>query len=232
MWRKELDPYIAVHATTTPSVLPIIFQPPGMARSVHITIYLPTSGLESEFIDALAELSNMVDDLEEKFPEALFFIRGDSNVNPNNSDRVPVFELFLLDQLLSSLNLHHSTYHHFTGNGASDSQLDVILSSRPNSEQLLGISCKLDCPLINSSHDLIRTAFNLPNRDCDLTDTSENITAPKVPNDRIKINWSDEGTASYQEVVSPQLAALRSQWNLSSSSTAVLSVLLQSTNKS
>ena len=44
MWRRSLDPYVTVHATESASIIPIIFEPPGLQASVHLTVYLPTAG--------------------------------------------------------------------------------------------------------------------------------------------------------------------------------------------
>ena len=230
LWRKNLDPCVKTYPTSTASILPIIFKPPDSATSIHITVYLPTSGQEGEFIDALAQLANTIEDLEEEYPKAMVFIRGDANVNPQNTLRIPLFHNFCQDFRLSALDFHHSSYHHFTGNGLSDSQLDVILLSDATSESILKIFCKHENPLINSHHDIISTCFNLPLSPMSLVDTSKNITAPKIQNDRVKISWSDAGILSYKEVISPYLEDLRNRWS-NPSSPEMLSVLLQSTNK-
>ena len=57
MWRKWLDPHISVHPVQSPAFLPLILQLPGALTSVHIAVYLPTSGKEYEFISELANQS-------------------------------------------------------------------------------------------------------------------------------------------------------------------------------
>ena len=54
-----------------------------------------------------------------------------------------------------------------------------------------------------------------------------NIKAPRI---KVKVYWSEEGILSYKDVVSPHLSSLRELWNQSSSK-AIASVLLQSTNQ-
>ena len=56
------------------------------------------------------------------------------------------------------------TYHHFVGNGASDSCLDklVFSSTLKHPESVLEICCKLSNPLVFSSHDLIVSKFAVP----------------------------------------------------------------------
>ena len=44
LWRKSLDPYISIQQVDTPAFTPILFQQPGYQTSIHIGLYLPTSG--------------------------------------------------------------------------------------------------------------------------------------------------------------------------------------------
>ena len=228
MWRKEYDPFVTVHQSPTSSILPLVFDHPDLRPSVHLTIYLPTAGREAEFVDALAHLANIIDEMKEIHPNALLFIRGDANVNPANKTRSPQLDHFCKSIGLNFLDLHHPTYHHFTGNGISDSQLDIILTNSPDSEKLEAIHCKNENPLIFSHHDLILSSFKLPSL-IRTKDQAKNITAPRVPNDRTKITWSTEGIAAYKQLVSSHLPLLRSQWSEPSSSSS-FSVLLSSTN--
>ena len=87
LWKKSLDSYATVHPPTSPSMLPLIFKYPGLSTSIHAAVYLPTAGQEAKFIDALANLSNTIENLVEQYPDSLIFVRGDSNVNLNNSQR-------------------------------------------------------------------------------------------------------------------------------------------------
>ena len=50
LWRKWLDPYVNIHPVKTSSFLPLVLQLPGTKTSVHIGLYLPTSGKEEEFV--------------------------------------------------------------------------------------------------------------------------------------------------------------------------------------
>ena len=74
-----MDPYISIHPVETTSFLPLIFSPPGAPISVHIGLYLPTSGLETQFVDQITELRMIIEDIGETHPDALFYLRGDSN---------------------------------------------------------------------------------------------------------------------------------------------------------
>ena len=88
LWMKELDPYIEVIPTNTTAILPIMFKMPGLKTTVHIALYMPTHGKDSDFVSDLAELRNCLDDLAGRSDDPIIYIRGDGNVNPNNSIRV------------------------------------------------------------------------------------------------------------------------------------------------
>ena len=79
VWRKEYDAHITIHPVTTSSFLPIIFSPPGAPVSIHIALYLPTSGKENEFVEQICLLRLEVEELCDKYPNCLIFMRGDGN---------------------------------------------------------------------------------------------------------------------------------------------------------
>ena len=91
--------------------------------------------------------------------------------------------------------MNHNTYHHFLGLGSSDSELDVLLSSKlPGvSEKLVKIECKHENPHLNSHHDLIISMATVPKLQNKQPKTSGNIIAPKIINTRHKIVWTDDG---------------------------------------
>ena len=158
MWKRSLDPYIEVQPLSTTSTLPIIFQPPGCSPSIHICIYLPTAGQDSQFIEELAKLSSILCHLRTTAPNAPIFLRGDFNVNNRNKKRVQIYNSFLIAESLTEITIKHRTYHHFTGDGASDSNLDKILVSHGR-ETLHSVLCGFDDPLISSHHDIILSQF-------------------------------------------------------------------------
>ena len=122
----------------------------------------------------------------------------------------------------------HPTYHHFLGDGVFDSQLDVILytSSPLSSESVTEIVCKLENPLVHSHHDLILSRFSLGT--CRISPKEDQVVAPRVDNLRVKILWSEEEIAQYEELVGDNLSRLRETW-CDPSNPASMSVLLQST---
>ena len=92
----------------------------------------------------------------------------------------------------------------------------------------LNIVCELDHPLMSSHHDLIVSACTIPPHQYQRQDSSKNITAPRISNDRFKTNWSDEGVAEYIQLLTPLLPQIRDTWG-SSGSNGTISLLLSST---
>ena len=228
MWQTSLDPYITIVPTQSSSIAAILLKIPGQCISAHLAIYLPTSGQEVQFVSALASLDSCLEDLLSRHEDIQIFIRGDANVNPNNVPRSSLFNHFTNKFSFLSVQLCHPTYHHFLGNGAFDSTIDVLLHSNSslNTETLSQVICKLQNPLLRSHHDIILSSFSLaPSA---LPEPDVNIVAPKIDNNRVKIIWSPEGITQYQEFIGDNLERLRDTW-CDPSSQASMSVLLSAT---
>ena len=137
---------------------------------------------------------------------------------------------FSIISAIKKVHISHKTYHHFTGSGNFDSNLDKILhSSNVSSKEVVtSIICKLENPLIDSHHDLIISSWNLP---IILTNEQPHnpTIAPRMTNTRNKIVWSGAGVDEYQKLVGPHLSRLRDFW-LSSPTKSSVSVLFNTTN--
>ena len=228
MWKADHDAHITVHPVTTSSFLPIIFSPPGSPVSVHVALYLPTSGQETEFVEQIVLLRNTIFELQEKYPDPLIYLRGDSNVNVNNKSRFRIFSDFLSTFHFATLPMLHRTYHHFMGNGLFDSEIDVIIlkKSSISSEKIERILCSKSCPEIDSHHDMIISTVVIPSQN--IPDQEDLLlSAPKVPNKRQRVIWSN--LPAYQGLLSPKLRQLRSDWSCKDS-TVSFSILLQVTS--
>ena len=130
LWKKAFDRYVSILNVSSSRILPIILAIPGCPVTAHICIYLPQANLEVEFIEHLTILEEVLEDIADKYGDIPVFIRGDANasvpVRPGNK-RDNLF-LFFCERLnLKSTETNHTTYHHFVGNGNSDSSIDVIL---------------------------------------------------------------------------------------------------------
>ena len=162
------------------------------------------------------------------YPNLPIFLRGDANINPKDIKRRKMFDKLCSDFNMVKIDLHHTTYHHFTGNGSSDSELDVILHNNKADETIVDIICKKNDPLILSHHDIILSRFELPRVSIDsLSHQIQHPQAPRVVNDRVKIYWTQEGIESYLNSVGSSLSELRNRW--SDPSEISFSVLLRST---
>ena len=227
MWAKHLDPYVTVHPTTTSAFTAIVLQIPGYQVSIHIVCYLPTAGREQDFVSELTNLRICLEDLTEQYPSAILYMRGDSNVNKNNRNRVILLKQFLLKFSLKRVCLEH----HFLGEGRYDSDIDVLLHSdlKGVSEEVVSIMCKHDHPTMLSHHDMIVSQCTVPAIPTYSAEKDDLVTAPRLCNNREKIVWSPEGAARYEEILRPVLKSLRESW-LDPSSTSSTSVLLQMTN--
>ena len=228
LWKKHLDPFITIWTDDiSPAFLPLLFTPPGIIASIHISIYLPTSGKNVEFTEEMAKLDICIRKMVDKHPDAAIFIRGDANVNHKDKVRTSLLHKLCQDWDLVEVDIQHPTYHHFLGDGSSDSQLDVLLYSKLYAEQLSKLICKLEHPLLTSHHDVLVSTFSVP-KFCPPT-PGANPLANRIQNSRVKIKWSVSGIEHYQTYLSDNLSRMRQNW-LNSSSPASFSVLLQSTN--
>ena len=230
LWRKYLDPYISIHLVESSAFLPLILKLPGAKVSVHIAVYLPTHGKDTEFISEIAALENCIDELLDMFDKPLIFIRGDGNCNPKNQNRYQVLQNFIYRNSMKKVDISHPTYHHFVGNGQYDSNIDILLHTAPDitTEIVLKIMCRNNHPEISSHHDLIFSELTLPYQ-APPTEPIGNTVAPRTTYERSKILWTDQGREDYETLLSSQLKDLRKTW-LCSSSLASTSVLLQSTS--
>ena len=202
LWKKDLDPYITVLEPSSSRVLALLLDIPGYQVSIHITVYLSTSGKDSDFMKDLAHLQETIDIVSEKYPESLVFVIGDFNASViprSKNKRDELFTYFVLENKFASIEFSHKTYHHFTINGLSDSNIDVILYPEEPSvgsaaEVLNKVICGKTNPLVDSSHDVLISTF--PLHFLGKSDVSAaNVTAPRVQHTIHKVVWSEEGIA-------------------------------------
>ena len=231
MWSKDLDPYITINNTSSPAFLPVTLDIPGWTPMIHIGTYLPTAGKDTEYLTDLAAMKDSILDLQAKSPAAVVFVRGDCNSSKSNCVRHNCLSRFCSDLGLSRVILNHNTYHHFLGDGAFDSELDVLLFSDMKGvlEEVTRICCTNSNHLVDSHHDLLLSVCSVPKVCNEPLNKSENLVAPKLENRRHKIFWDVDSLHDYESFVSPQLSRIRELW-LDSSSTASISILLKTTN--
>ena len=220
LWKKHLDSFISCCQSTSSSFLPIIFSPPGYPTTIHLSIYLPTAGKDTEFVEDILKIENCIEKLLEKHQDAALYIRGDANVNHNNVTRNNILQRFCDKWNLVRSTVNHPTYHHFMGQGKSDSQLDVLLHSNTKKESLTKVICKLKNPLVTSHHDVLLSSFSL-SRCQKSAPTPDLPRAPRVSNNRVKVHWCQPGIEDFKNCVGNNLTRLRSTWLDSSSSASI-----------
>ena len=153
-----------------------------------------------------------------------------------------MYNSFLQSGSLEEVEIGHPTYHHFLGHGDSDSYLDKLIYSKDSQGEILNeILCKLQNPLVESHHDILINTWTVP-RQSTVLENSGLVKAPRLPNERHRIVWSDEGIEAYQELLIPHLQRLQVLWAgpqskscvslLMSSTSNILSTAARSTNKS
>ena len=235
LWRRSLDPYVKIVNVTTSAFLPLLLTIPGYYPSVHVALYLPTHGQDTEFVSELANLRNCLDSLISQHSNLVIYLRGDGNVNIKNTQRVTMLNSFMEEYSLTSTVIKHKTYHHFVGGGMFDSNVDILLHSAGQHdcevppERVTDILCQKNFPSILSHHDLILSSFALPVCGTGIQ-PSNPTTAPRLDHYRHNITWSEEGSKEYSTVVGRQLKRIRDMW-LKPDCQASMSVLLQLTNK-
>ena len=230
LWRNNLNKFVKILPPKTPSFLGLLFSPPFCQPSLHISLYLPTSGKESEFISEITKLNDFIEDMLEQYPGCLIFIRGDSNVNKNNSMRLNILSEFKNNLNLIQVPIGHKTYHHFLGEGLFDSNIDVIIHSKADNihEEVVAVLCQDDHPDINSHHDPIVSTFSLPNSIPTVAPDVSDI--PTVANTRMRVWWSTENIPTYQRLACQSLSDIRNRWAVPSSRSCV-SLLIKLTSE-
>ena len=232
LWRREFDPFITTWPASSSSFLPIIFNPPNFPKSIHISVYLPTAGRDAEYLGDLAALETCIDELLEKHPATPVYLRGDFNTNIANKTRSGLLHFFLSVHGLKSVHIPHPTYHHFMGNGSSDSNLDCLLYSEgaPYPEILTDIICKLNNPLIDSHHDILISSFSLPHTAPKDTIAEDNVVAPRIDIKRTRTVWTESGIEQYCTLIQPKLSLIQLLW-LDSPSPSTVALALQATTR-
>ena len=229
LWKKSLDPFVQILPPKSSSFLAIILSMPHLPTSIHYSLYLPTSGKDNEFIEELSQLKLSIEEVLEKYDDPLIYIRGDANTNLKNGNRLVLLNHLQDEFELKRIPLGHNTYHHFMGDGHSDSEIDIILHSKSTRtvETLSRVLCRVNFPEIESRHDVIESQLTIKHVDENVMD--DLLVAPRVDLVREKIVWSEDGIQDYQSAVAPILRSVRESWPTSFSKSSVAS-LLQATN--
>ena len=115
------------------------------------------------------------------------------------------------------------------GDGDYAIQLDVLLSisTPPQAESLLQVVCGKENPLILSHHDLVVSSFLCPGVSYNPLPPANK--APRVPNTRVKVLWSQEGQPQYENLLSAALPLLQ-HCLINPASPSLTKIILSCTN--
>ena len=231
LWHSSLSPYLKVLPTTSPSFFSVLISVPGYLPALHTAAYLPTAGRDGDWLASVVELEDHVRGYIDQFSGHLAtFLRGDLNASSKNKSRAAILSALIGRLELAKVSIDHPTYHHFTGGGSSDSDLDVLLygGGEGVSEQLVNVECKNLNPVMFSHHDLLVSNCFVPQIPPEVTDMSKHIIAPRIPNERFSTKWCEDGVAEYRTAVAPLLSQIQAIWG-SEPSSSCISLLLSTT---
>ena len=74
LWKKSLDPFVTILPVVSRAFCALLLQLPGRKKSIHIAIYLPTSGRDPEFVSEITNLRVCLENLSLLHPDALVYI--------------------------------------------------------------------------------------------------------------------------------------------------------------
>ena len=214
LWKRDFDAFVTIHPCNSPAIIALIFKPPGLSATIHVCVYLPTQGHEYVFTEELTNLSIVLDELRHSHPSIPIYLRGDFNVTERYVKRFSLLNTFIQTEGLFELDIRHQTYHHFVGDGVSDSQLDrIFFTNEQQPETLMNIYCKLEHPFVESHHDLLISSWScILDGSTGYQEDSTLVIALKITNNRHRILWDDDGVLAYQEGILRHLNRLQETW--------------------
>ena len=78
LWKTSLTPYVELLSSPSAAFLPLLLKLPDKIPSVHIALYLPTSGKDPEFVTALSLLDLFLEDILGCHSHWPLYLRGDA----------------------------------------------------------------------------------------------------------------------------------------------------------
>ena len=131
LWKSHLDPIITQYPCPSHNICCIKIANDSTSPIYLASLYMPTAGKDTLFVDVLAELSNLFSDIYELVPDAVILIGGDLNNNFKNKPRYTIWTHFLAQYQVAQIELTKPTYHHHIGDGVFDSFIDSALLINP-----------------------------------------------------------------------------------------------------
>ena len=163
-WSIDIDKFVTKLPVISERFCGIFYSDSKSNILLSYTAYLPTSGLDEEFLEVLSQLSEDINIHNQKNSAILIGI--DSNQSKKSSKRrTEAMDKFREEFSFKSLLLtDNPTFHH--NNQTSSSQIDTILYFLPPKSKIdlefLDHLCKLENSSNLSSHDVILGQLKLP----------------------------------------------------------------------
>ena len=121
LWKAHLDPFITQHPCQSHSISCIKITNDSNYPIYLASLYMPTAGKDSLFVDVLAELTNLISDIFELSPDSVILIGGDLNNSAKNKPRYSLWNHFLDQYQVAQIDVYKPTYHHHLGDSVFDS---------------------------------------------------------------------------------------------------------------
>ena len=175
-----------------------------------ISLYLPTSGRDDEFLDCRNKLSIFIQ--ENSTGEGITLIGTDSNCSEKSSPRrIQSFHKFCKEQNLLKFCQAEPTFHH--SNGLSSSNIDYFLISQKHALKLsnIGIECNQEHSENFSSHEPV--SANLKVVCPDQSTNQEKYTHTYTDFEQPRIIWDEKYLESYQNTSDKVLQDYESLFN-------------------
>ena len=160
-----------------------------------ISLYLPTTGRDEEFIECLAELSDYI--IENNVDTGTTLIGTDSNCSDKSSARrIQAFRHFCEEHQLLKVSYSGPTFHHTNGHSTSNIDYFLISFRRRAELRTVTIHCKQDFPQNLSGHDPVLSTLVIPSaiQECRQNKYIDTYTAFT----QTRVVWNPETIPIYQ----------------------------------
>ena len=197
-WSIDIDKFVTKLPVISERFCGIFYSDSKSNNMLSYTAYLPTSGLDEEFLEVLSQLSGDINLHNQKNSAILIGI--DSNQSKKSTKRrTEAMDKFREEFSFKSILLTDDpTFHH--NNQTSSSQIDTILYFLPPKSKIdlefLDHLCKLENSSNLSSHDVILGQLKLPSLQEEVS--NEDYSGTYEPFIVKKPNWEESGFEHYQ----------------------------------
>ena len=165
IWKDYLDPYITQFPCQSNSISCIKIMVDSNYPIYIASLYMPTAGKDSLYVDTLAELTSLISDIYDNSTDPVILLGGDLNNSLKNKPRYSLWNHFISQYQITQIHIQKPTYHHHLGDGVFDSFLDSALLINPPPNVSLSLTQQI-CPkiydVLDSKHDTLIVRLEVP----------------------------------------------------------------------